>query len=240
MKPYIHVSFKWVFTMLFCSVLLTDVFAATKMCTTLENFSGGFVGSWNSSLPIELLSFNAIFNGKTTDISWQTEVETNNNYFTIERSNDGVNFNMLGIVASKALNGNSTGALSYTLSDSNKVPGIYYYRLKQTNFDFKYTYLKVVSVTVTKGADFSFDPALNPNDRSLVDILITAPNEGMATLKIYDMAGNRLHIEDVQVREGEENQFEMHLKDRLENGTYIVICVLNEDLTKKKVMTVNR
>jgi len=47
-------------------------------------------------------------------------------------------------------------------------------------------------------------------------------------------------MEDIQVKEGENNPFKLQFKDRLESGTYIVIAMLNGDLTQKKLMMVVR
>lgn len=191
-------------------------------------------------LPIELLNFNAVFNGTSTDINWQTTSENNNNYFTVERSTDGINFMVLDTITSKVVNGNNTKSFLYSVNDSNRVPGVYYYRLKQTDFDLKHTYSNAVVVNIAKSVDFSFDLASNPDNRTLIDLLVTSPLSGMMTFKIYDAAGARLHIEDIQINEGEKKQFEIHLKNPLESGTYVVIGILNEDQTKKKLMTVSR
>jgi len=220
MKSNSYISVKlFGITFLFLSVLFTRSFAA---------------------LPIELLHFNAVFNGTATDINWQTTLENKNHYFTVERSTDGVNFMALDTVTSKVVNGDTTKSVLYTLKDSNRVAGVYYYRLKQTDFDRKYTYSNIVVVNITKGADLSFDLVSHSDNRSLIDVFVISPLSGMMTFKIYDAAGARLHMEDIQVNEGDKNQFEIKLKDPLESGTYIVIGILNEDLTKKKVMTVGR
>jgi len=223
-NPYISVKLLGA-AFLFLTVLFTNTFAAT--ITAIPS-------------PIELYGFNAVFNGTRTDINWQTTSETNNNYFTIERSTDGINFMVLDTVTSKVVNGNNAKSMLYTWIDSNRVAGVYYYRLKQTDFDFKYTYSNVVVVNITKGADLSFDLTFSPDNKNLIDVFVIAPLSGMMTFKIYDAAGARLHMEDIQVNEGEKNQFELRLKDPLESGTYIVIGILNEDLTTKKLMTVSR
>jgi hypothetical protein len=212
----------------------------SDVMTSFSPFTFGSGSSGVNPLPIELLSFNAVFNGTTTDISWQTASEINNNYFTVERSIDGINFTTLSTIPSKALNGNSTSTLSYALNDPNTVSGVYYYRLKQTDFDFKYSYSNVVAVTITNNVEFSFDLAPNPNDGVAMEGFITTPYDGMVTFKIYNIAGNRLVMQDIQVKTEEKNPFKIQFKDRLESGTYIVITILNGDLTTKKLMTVVR
>jgi len=62
----------------------------------------------------------------------------------------------------------------------------------------------------------------------------------MVTLKVYTIAGNRLYVENIPVTVGEKNPFKVQFKDHLEPGTYIVMCILNEDQTTKKLMIVSR
>jgi len=93
-------------------------------------------------LPVTLQNFTAQreANGTTILLQWTTTSESNNKGFNIERSTDGINWNTIGTEASKAANGNSTGTISYFFSDANPLPGINYYRLKQTDINGKYQY----------------------------------------------------------------------------------------------------
>ena len=84
------------------------------------------------ALPIELLSQSAKCTDKGVEFSWSTATETNNDYFTIERSADGYIFEELGTVKGA---GNSNQVLSYSFIDDNFTHNFYYYRLKQTDFD---------------------------------------------------------------------------------------------------------
>ena len=84
---------------------------STSAPATFTSFSTFTLGSlktgWNS-LPIKLLDFSAVLNkNKKVDLKWTTQTEVNNKNFTIERSNDGVNFKELSIHSSKAANGSS-------------------------------------------------------------------------------------------------------------------------------------
>jgi hypothetical protein len=201
--------------------------------SSFSPFTFGSEGSGVNPLPIELLSFNAVYNGKTTDLTWSTASEINSNYFTIERSTDGINFTVVGIVDSKALNGNSTGILNYTLNDPNTAPGTYYYRLKQTDFDYKYTYSNVVAITIASTIDFSVDLAPNPNDGKQLTVFITSPLNGTVDLTIYDMLGKLLFAKSLDVVKGANNSFSMQFAEVFSSGTYVVTATLNQDLTKK-------
>ncbi|MFN8164596.1 MAG: hypothetical protein U0X76_00085 [Bacteroidia bacterium] len=64
---------------------------------------------------IKLLSFNARKNDDVVDLTWTTETEVNNNYFTLERSADGFEFSNCTVPGA----GNSTQELNYARTDYN-------------------------------------------------------------------------------------------------------------------------
>lgn len=105
--------------------------------TSFSPFALGSTTS-NNPLPVELTSFscNKISNG-TVQLSWITASESNSDYFSIEKSNDGIRFESIG---KKAASGNSTDAVRYTFVDTDPNAGKAYYRLKQIDLDGKSEY----------------------------------------------------------------------------------------------------
>ncbi len=91
-------------------------------------------------LPIELSYFDVeeIGNEKV-EIEWETSAESMNDYFTIERSIDGVNWEEISRVAGA---GDSNSPLTYSMIDNNPYIGWNYYRLKQTDFNGKFEYFE--------------------------------------------------------------------------------------------------
>ncbi|MBI3520896.1 MAG: T9SS type A sorting domain-containing protein [Bacteroidetes bacterium] len=117
----------------------------------------------SNPLPIELTSFGcSLINKNTIGLSWTTASEANNNYFGIERSADGVNFEQ---IAKQNGAGNSLVTLNYNYSDPNPLKGISYYRLKQVDFNGKYTYSSICSVTNNGDGGVAFYP--NPVKNTL-------------------------------------------------------------------------
>ncbi|HEX6226023.1 MAG TPA: T9SS type A sorting domain-containing protein, partial [Chryseolinea sp.] len=109
-------------------------------------------------LPIELLEFNARFADPHIAIQWKTATETNNDYFTLEKSRNGYAWTVLDTIDGA---GNSTLPLSYAYNDLNPRSGLQYYRLTQTDFDGTFKTSNVVSVNVE--ADLIEDIILYPN-----------------------------------------------------------------------------
>lgn len=96
------------------------------------------------SLPVELLDFNAQFQQSgNVKLNWITATETNNDYFTILRSADGINFEHIAIVNGA---GNSNEMRNYDFLDVNPSLGINYYVLKQTDYDGKFSFSKTIAV----------------------------------------------------------------------------------------------
>lgn len=95
------------------------------------------------TLPIELTSFTGTKLGRTNELKWTTATESNNDFFTIEKTNDGLCFELVGIEDGA---GNSTTELRYSMMDDNVKQEINYYRLKQTDFDGTQKYSGYISI----------------------------------------------------------------------------------------------
>ena len=93
-----------------------------------------------SNLPVELLYFKTIVLSNYIELQWQTASEVNNDYFTVERSTNGINWT---IIASIDGAGNSSNLLNYSTTDENPLYGLLYYRLRQTDFNGKFEYSEV-------------------------------------------------------------------------------------------------
>jgi hypothetical protein len=94
-------------------------------------------------LPIELLSFTATCKQNDIILKWITASEIRNNYYTIERSHDGDEWDIAAKIKSKA---NSLIKLNYTFTDIHSINGFSYYRLKQTDFDGNFKYFEVIGI----------------------------------------------------------------------------------------------
>lgn len=108
----------------------------------------GTTDATNTPLPISLLEFTATPADGAVNLLWKTASELNNDYFTIERSADGVVFHEILRVRGA---GNSSQTLTYQIQDQQPLTGISYYRLKQTDYDGQYEYFEMVRVRFEQG-----------------------------------------------------------------------------------------
>ncbi len=94
------------------------------------------------TLPVELKSFDAKCENGLVNISWSTATETNNDYFSLQKSNNGVNWYELAIIDGA---GNSTEMEYYNYADNQVENKISYYRLKQVDYDGNFQYSNIIS-----------------------------------------------------------------------------------------------
>lgn len=110
-------------------------------CTGFDDFCP----YWDqyTPLPIELLSFNAKVDGTATYLTWSTTTEINNDYFIVEKSYNGHDWEEVTRIKGA---GNSNEVISYHYRDDNFKSSTIYYRLKQKDYDGKYSYSDIISV----------------------------------------------------------------------------------------------
>jgi hypothetical protein len=128
-------------------------FARVMTSSTGNAASFNFAVLQPAIVPVTFTSFKGEKVGSVNKLSWTTASEVNNTGFELQRSADGVNFNVLSFVASKASNGNSTQSLSYSFDDVRPLLSTGYYRLKQIDKDGKFNYSAVVTIKAGKAGD---------------------------------------------------------------------------------------
>ena len=176
---------------------------ASSQCYTNAGVEANNIAQWagNSTiLPIKLLSFDAQYNTEehSVDLSWVTATETNNKFFTIERSNDGVNWEQLVDVAGA---GNSSQAINYTAEDKKPYPGVSYYRLKQTDYDGNYTYSEIKAVDINAPLNqLSIVP--NPVGK-MASVTFNFAEASDAVLNIFDCTGRLISTVPINAMKGE-------------------------------------
>ncbi|HRN42683.1 MAG TPA: T9SS type A sorting domain-containing protein, partial [Vicingus sp.] len=169
-------------------------------------------------LPIELLSFTGKSIGSSNLLEWKTTTEINNDYFTLERSSNATHFSELGIIEGA---GNSNTMLYYNFTDENPLNGVNYYRLKQTDFDGRFSYSNIVALS-NKTTAFSIW-------NSAETLFIKGDNENStSSLKIYNLLG-----ELVLEKYFQEN-ITINTTD-FSSGIYLVKIQSNENLITQKV-----
>lgn len=189
----------------------------TKVSGTVTSFSPFAVGA-NNTLPIELISFEALeIENKSVQLNWITLSENNNDYFTVERSADALHFEPVLKMEGAHF---SNIRREYTMLDGKTLKGKSYYRLKQTDFDGKFTYSKIVGVELTETAfnEMLVAPNLVTDFTTLV---FTADEQENNNILLVDTQGKIIYTLPISCQKG-SNSIPMDLAGVVP-GIYFVL-----------------
>jgi len=179
----------------------------------------------SNPLPIELLAFDAfLLDNQTVSLEWTTLVEINNDFYTVERSVNGVDFEVLG---TKPGAGNSNALLNYSLLDEDPFQGISYYRLKQTDYDGSYTYSQIETININALDVISLFPV--PAIGS-IQLVVFSSRETNMTVQVLDMVGRKVLNSEVGLKEG-KNELSIDISG-LARGIYIFDLITQSGLSR--------
>lgn len=186
-----------------------------------------------TALPIELIDFSATCDYDKVSINWSTSSETNNDYFTIERTSDGVDDLTEFIVDGS---GNSSSVKEYTFIDNKPLPGVSYYRLKQTDFDGKYQYFKYVAVSCKDAFSSEINVYPNPSNGSDINIAIQSSQNTEILVVLYDVNGKTIYSKINILDVDGNNIIAVDLQEKLAPGIYFVTATSNNKMYNKKLI----
>ncbi len=195
------------------------------------SFSQYAVAYKQTPLPIELLYFDALYNGKSVNLDWTTTNEINNDFFLVEKSDDANNFYPIGKVLSLAPSGNSTSELQYYFIDNDIKSGIYYYRLKQYDFDGFYDYSNTTSVIIGEDALFTILP--NPA-KDIIEINYYCTKDEEPIIKIFDNRGSIVHHDKLYCTKGQNSS--IFNISHYASGLYLVTFTTSTNTKRVKLI----
>ncbi|MEO9532229.1 MAG: T9SS type A sorting domain-containing protein [Crocinitomicaceae bacterium] len=141
----------------------------------------------NNPLPVELLDFTATLNKDVVNLDWSTSSETDNDYFNLEKSADGITWETIAKIDGA---GTSTTLTNYAYPDKYPYLGINYYRLKQVDFNGEYEYSPLQSVNYELGT--SDDLSIYPNPTNDIVYILGDANK-LETIEIYNALGQKVN-----------------------------------------------
>lgn len=198
--------------------------------TTFSRFSlaNGLGGT--NPLPVNLLSLTATCNVNNVIIKWITASETNNSYFTIEKSYDSNKFLPVATVDGA---GTTTQTTLYSLTDENAFDNsnVIYYRLKQTDYDGKSSISEVVAVQCSQNVIDEFRVGTSTSEI----IVYFSGNEGASyNISLFDNLGrivsnNMLNLSD------ENTEYPISISS-FPQGTYNLVVSSDSYIKSKQII----
>jgi hypothetical protein len=210
-----------------------------ELCFNVSGFSGFYIHANNVNndpLPVTLISFTAkAVDNKFIQLDWATATEIDNSGFQIERSINGTDFQVIGWAQG---HDNSTVVNNYRFSDLSALPGIiYYYRLKQVDFDGQYKYSNIASASLTGSPGFTLETLMPNPASSQVMVGVISNVDAATTIHITDMLGRVVIVDSWQMSVGyNTNKFDL---ESLAAGAYTVTIFSGDNRTSKRLI-INR
>jgi hypothetical protein len=150
-------------------------------------------------LPVQLINFGVTENRGKNLLQWTTAVESNSDYFSIERSSDGKNFTAIGTV--KAAGFSSTD-INYSFTDASPLTGINYYRLSQVDKDNSKNLSNTVAIINKSNESLNIATAqLSRSNNNMQVTVISAQNQ-KTSISLFDANGKLFLNETVQLQKG--------------------------------------
>ncbi|MBI2968047.1 MAG: hypothetical protein HYY40_09565 [Bacteroidetes bacterium] len=165
------------------------------------SFSKFVIAKADNPLPVELLYFSGVCEGGVVKLSWATASETNSDYFTVEKSEDGITFRPIGEIPAQ---GNSHSVVLYNYSDAVLPENVSYYILKQTDIDGKTEQFATIAVDAcaetTTGDEIN---AWSAGDGFIViRIIKNSGGEENYPVTLFDMVAREVLSAAIHVDEG--------------------------------------
>lgn len=183
----------------------------------VSNFSPWTLSGNNIVLPVTLISFDATIHDNQVQIEWTTMQETDNDFFTIEKTRDFETFFPVGKVKAS---GTSKSKRSYHITDDNPFGGTAYYRLKQTDLNGHTTTFKPVMLQYDPTEAIIMDVFPVPCDGNWIQLSINGlKDSGKIPVAVYDATGRTVYSAFVDIgRDGQSRR--LLFSNSLEPGVY--------------------
>ncbi len=189
----------------------------------------------NTPLSVQYKEFTVAKQATADLVEWTTFNEKNNSRFNVQRSADGITFETLGPVNSKAVNGLSVSELNYNFLDENPQIGHNYYRLEQVDMDNSKNYTKTIDIIWgAEGSVVSIYP--NPT-KDFVNIDLSTDKVSQVEIKLLDMSGRVVKSVLARTAKG-MNYIKLELAE-LATGVYGVQIYENNKLSHASTVRKN-
>lgn len=198
--------------------------------SAMSGFSQFAIGSTSANpLPVTLTYLNADCSDTGVEVKWQTASENNSDFYTVERSLDGQNWNEIAV---KIAAGNSTTLLNYSIIDEDRMAGTRYYRLNQVDKNGANAVYGPISSSCTF---YEMAVTVFPNPASSnVTIAVQTPTAGMVELNIHAMDGKLIAHSSAMIESG-STALPFNLEGN-KSGVYLVSITLNGQTNIEKLI----
>ncbi len=202
----------------------------SSLLTGFSDFAIGSQPAYNP-LPVKWLSISAKKTASDVMIEWSTAQEINNNHFEVERSENGIDFIMIGEIKGST-NSNANSPYSFLDKDILSQAKTVYYRIKQVDNDGMASVSKMVSVTIN-GVVEAVVAYPNPFTRDM-ELRINPDQSSEAKISVTDLSGREVLNKTVRTEEN-SSVLKMGELNKLNAGFYLMHVQLKGEVYNIKI-----
>ncbi|MCX6276038.1 MAG: T9SS type A sorting domain-containing protein [Bacteroidetes bacterium] len=205
---------------------------STEEISNLSVLTVGHQGSLRTASNIRALM--AEQTGDEASITWKTEQEQNSDYFIVERSTDGNNFEE---IARKKAVGTSNSVLNYSAIDPKPIEGKSFYRIRHVSTDRSSLNSSVAELTFSSGTQTGVSiESIGPNPfESSFNVNYKVNADGVVRFELSGSNGQMIHQSEVYDSQG-SHTFNFSEGSRLQSGIYFLkVTSDGKSVTKKLV-----
>jgi len=183
-------------------------------------------------LPVELLSFSAEHDEdeNEVEVSWCTASEINNDFFVVEKSQNGIDFHEVTTVNGA---GQSSSKNSYAVEDQEVYVGKTYYRLKQVDLNGDFEYSNIVFVQNRNKIKVNVFP--NPLNKSPLYVAMEGGDSEEVLIILYNFLGKEVYSK-VALVSTDESKVAIDVGSQLQPGIYTIVGSSKNELFRRRVV----
>lgn len=184
-------------------------------------------------LPIELTHFDGDCNNGDVILTWQTASEKNNNMFNVERSMDGVNFDVIGTIKGA---GNSENFNNYSFIDTEKSVAVSYYRLSQIDYNGKKSQSNIISVEHSCGEKTDVEIVIYPNptlNNTMMSLKLL--KRSSINVEVYNGIGQLIKLTPTETYEAGLQEVNLETSE-FPTGVYFIKTIVDDKEYIKKTV----
>jgi hypothetical protein len=181
-----------------------------------------------------LVYFKAAPENRNVAVQWQTASQVNCDYFTVERSADGLDFSPIATIKGE---GNSNQKDTYNYTDNNAPEGTSYYRLTQVDLDGASQTFKTVSVDIKRSTDVTVYP--NPvtvGGTATVEIPVSDVS-GFVEVSMVNIEGKKI-FNRVFGNSDRKKTIAFQTSSFPSKGTFLLMISAKDIKTVKKIVVI--
>lgn len=182
------------------------------------------------ALAVSLADFKVTLDQHGAQLFWTTSSEHENDYFTIDKSHDGIVFNELFKVPAV---GESRSLSEYHMTDTEKPAEVTYYKLSQTNMHQEKQQLSITKVNGFTSAEMQARVYPNPTT-NILNLEFDANEQKEITLHLTNINGESVLKQQIKLMDG-QNHLSIPMNE-YPVGTYSLLMF--NDYTFKQIKVV--